>query len=446
LVAYPPVTPASSWGAPCISELRHLKTATGSPRIPTPNPWFYIDLYQRTITRQQFEQKLHALYDPFSAFTPYLDINDQRVVVYPSATGHNVPQFTLQFAPPNQAQAPMRWFRTPAEMRSASHPLDKPLNGLRVAIDPGHIGGPWAQIEERSTRYRGSAPVQEGDLNLITSRLLKQELTGMGATVYAVRDSTEPVTPYRPDDFVEEARELLVEHSSRRTNLHGLAPDQLNLLFGARLTELTEFLFYRCSEIKERGNRIRNNFVPDITITLYIDATPGSGRGHVTQGNANIFFVGGAYTRSEMNDPDMQRRCVYKLVEGGSDIEAEVAGDISGVFAQRTGLGPVKYGDSSTTREVIPGNSYVVARNLAANREYDGPVVCTEPYFMNNVVVYQRLLAGDYDGTRKFDGKPYTSIFREYADCVAQGLVKAYAGSTVIAGANNVPPAIPRPK
>ena len=80
----------------------------------------------------------------------------------------------------------------------------------------------------------------------------------------------------------------------------------------------------------------------------------------------------------------------------------------------------------------------MVAGNLAANREYDGPVVCTEPYFMNNRVVYQRLLAGDYDGTKNFNGKPYTSIFREYADCVAQGLVKAYSNSTVIAGASNV--------
>jgi hypothetical protein len=125
------------------------------------------------------------------------------------------------------------------------------------------------------------------------------------------------------------------------------------------------------------------------------------------------------------------------MVEGGSDIEKEVAADIADVFTQRTGLGPVPYGDSGTTREVIPGNSYVVARNLASNREYDGPVVCTEPYFMNNKTVYQRLLAGDYEGQRIFDGKSYGSIFREYADCVAQGLVKAYAGSTVIAGATN---------
>jgi len=442
LVTYPVVTPQSAADARSISELLHLKTDTGSPRLPTPNPWFSLDLYQGTITRQQFEQKLHTLYDPFSAFPPYLDINDSRVVIYPSPTERTCPQFVLQFAPPDQPRAPMRWFRTPAEVRAETHPLDKPLSGLRVAIDPGHIGGPWAQMEERSTRYHGSAPVQEGDLNLITARLLKQELTGLGATVFVVRDSTEPVTPYRPGDMLPEARRLLTEHSAHGTNLLALPPDKLDLYFGHRVMDLAEFLFYRCSEIRERGNRIRNNFVPDITVTLYIDATPGSGRGRVTSANQNIFFVGGSYTRSEMADPEMRRRCVYKMVEGGSDIEAEVAGDIADVFKQRTGLGAVKYGDSSTTRAVLPNNPYVVARNLEANREYDGPVVCTEPYFMNNQLVYRRLLAGDYDGVHVFDGKNYGSIFREYADCVAQGLVKAYAGSMVIAGAgaNNAAP------
>jgi N-acetylmuramoyl-L-alanine amidase len=440
LATYPAVTPANSMAARCIRDLRHLKTSTGAPRIPTPNPWCPIDLYQQTITRAQFEQKLHSLYDPFRVFPAYLDINDSRMVVYPTPQERRIPQFILHFAPPGQPRTPMRWFRTPAEFRAENHPIDKPLSGLRVAIDPGHIGGPWAQIEERSTRYQGSAPVQEGDLNLITGRILKQELIDMGASVFVVRDSTEPVTPYRPGDMLPEAREMLLQHSAHSSSLRALPPDKINLLFGHRVMGLAEFLFYRCSEITERGNRIRNNFVPDITVTLYIDATPSSGRGHTTSANANIFFVHGSYTRTEMADPAMQRRCVYKMVEGSSDIEAEVAARIADVFMQKTGLGPVKYGDSSTTRQMIPNNPYVVARNLAANREYDGPVVCTEPYFMNNHTVYQRLLAGDYDGERVFDGKSCKSIFREYADCVAQGLVNAYSAPTVIAaGTSNMP-------
>jgi N-acetylmuramoyl-L-alanine amidase len=451
------LTPAQTLNAPNLVGLRKLVTPTGAPALPTPNPWFVLSPYQGTITRAQFEKALHTLYDPFSAFAPFLDVNDQRVIIYSSARDHRVPQFTLLFAPPLFVGPPLpaslavghpapdlaaptpRWFRTPAEFRAESHPVDKPLSGLRIAIDPGHIGGLWADMEERSTRYHGSAPVREGDLNLITGRLLKEELVKLGADVFEVRDSTDPVTPYRPRDFLPEAREMLVERSSNATRLRAFPPDKLDFLFGYRVNELADFLFFRCSEIIERGNRIRDNFVPDITVTLYIDATPGSGRGRLTDANANIFFVHGAYTRAEMSDPEMQQRCVYKMLEGGSAIEAEVASDIANVFAEKTHLGPVRYGDSSTTREVFPYNPYVVARNLAANREYDGPVVCTEPYFMNNRVTYQRLLAGDYEGLRTFDGKLYGSIFREYSDCVAQGLVRAYARPMIIAGNGPTP-------
>ena len=268
LFSYPPLTPWISWSARSIDELFHLKTSTGSPRLPTPNEWFPLDLYQGSITRAEFEQKLHTLFDPFGVLPAYMDINDSRAIIYPSPTERRVPQFVLQFASPNQPRPTIRWFRTPAEIRAETHTLDKPLSGLRVAIDPGHIGGPWAQMEERSTRYKGSAPVQEGDLNLITGRILKQELTNLGASVFVVRDSTEPVTPYRPNDMLPEARDLLLAHSAHSTHFKAIPPDKVNLLFGTQLMNLAEFLFYRCSEIQERGIRIRNNFVPDITITL----------------------------------------------------------------------------------------------------------------------------------------------------------------------------------
>jgi hypothetical protein len=68
----------------------------------------------------------------------------------------------------------------------------------------------------------------------------------------------------------------------------------------------------------------------------------------------------------------------------------------------------------------------VVARNLAFNREHDGPVVVTEPYFMNQSVTLRRLLAGDYKGTKIIAGKPRPSIYREYADAVTKGLLDAY--------------------
>ena len=43
---------------------------------------------------------------------------------------------------------------------------------------------------------------------------------------------------------------------------------------------------------------------------------------------------------------------------------------------------------------------------------------------MNNRTVYQRIQLGDYEGVKEIDGKPYKSIYREYADAVMEGLAK----------------------
>lgn len=401
-----------------------------APEVEIPNLWSRLQPLQRTITRQEFEKKLDRLYDPFGAMPAYMNINDQRVVFYVSPKQRATPVFTLEFAPDADHQAELpRTFRTPAEIRLLPKPPGKPLQDLHIAIDPGHIGGPWAQLENRSTRYNGSAPVNEGDLNLITARILKQQLTDLGATVYLVRNETEPVTPYRPKDFIDDARQSLLDRNPKLADrLRNKTPAQQVAALGDRVKDLADFLFYRGSEIPERGNKIRLNFQPDITITLYLNATPRSASSHTTPINRNIFFVHGCYTREEVSDTEMRLQLVGKLLENSNRIEAEVAASIATAFKQRTGFPPVLYEDSATTR-LVCGNVYVVARNLAANRNYSGPVVCTEPYFMNQVVTYRRLLAGDYDGTRTFDGKAYRSIFRDYADSVTEGLIRVYGAS-----------------
>jgi len=136
--------------------------------------------------------------------------------------------------------------------------------------------------------------------------------------------------------------------------------------------------------------------------------------------------VEGAYTRDELAEPEQRFRLLTKLLGGVAPTEAEVAAAISDRFKAKTGYPPVLYGDSPTTRLVIPGNPYVVARNLAFNREHDGPVVVTEPYLMNEAETLARLVAGDYAGERRVGGASRRSIFREYAHCVAEGMLGAY--------------------
>jgi hypothetical protein len=76
-------------------------------------------------------------------------------------------------------------------------------------------------------------------------------------------------------------------------------------------------------------------------------------------------------------------------------------------------------------------NPYIYGRNLIANRLYHGPVIYLEPYYQNNPTTYARLLTGDYDGEREFGGQRLRSIFREYADAVARGVIEFYTRHTV---------------
>src|SRR5438045_9476302 len=95
-------------------------------------------------------------------------------------------------------------------------------------------------------------------------------------------------------------------------------------------------------------------------------------------------------------------------------------------MAKATGLRPYQYPTPQTTTKV--GTSgYVYARNLLATRLYRCPVVYCEPYVMNSKEAFARIQAGDYEGVKEINGMTRKSIFREYADSVADGLAEYYS-------------------
>jgi hypothetical protein len=94
---------------------------------------------------------------------------------------------------------------------------------------------------------------------------------------------------------------------------------------------------------------------------------------------ATSFFVDGAYQAKELrSNPHQRLRLLAALFENVTPIETTVAVRIAARFQDVTGDPPVKYGNSANTRTVPGGNAFVVARNLAFNREHSGPVVVTD--------------------------------------------------------------------
>ena len=412
-------------GGPASADLEELLSD------PTPAQWRALSRFDGALTRRDFERRLDRVFDPGRGLRPYLRLGDDQVAVYADPDKRGNAAAVVRFAPSEASVQPApAGFRSPGQFRGrAAPPGGPPLSGLRVAVEPADIGGRWARMEDRSVEFPGFGLVNEGDLNLVVGRLLKARLTELGAAVFLVRDRAEPILDIRPQELAELAgdvmreRPWLLPESFRRltASLPGGSP--------RRLQVAEEMLLTKTLETRARAALVRSSFKPDITIVIQHNATPDSSEGRLNPVNRNIFFVNGAYTPDELGEPEQRFRLLTKLLEDTTPAETAVAGAIAARFKEATGFPPVLYGNSPNTRLVLEADPYVVARNLAFNREHDGPVVVTEPYFMNQRETLARLLAGDYAGKRVVAGRACVSIFREYAGCVAAGLLDCYGSA-----------------
>jgi hypothetical protein len=113
-----------------------------------------------------------------------------------------------------------------------------------------------------------------------------------------------------------------------------------------------------------------------------------------------------------------------RLLSRTYDEEIKIADTVAARMAKEMQLPPYQYTTDNVTK--VGTSGYVYARNLAATRLYQCPVVYFEPYVMNNSDVFARIQAGDYEGTRPINGVERPSIYREYVDSVVNGLVEYY--------------------
>src|SRR5437763_1503492 len=175
--------------------------------------WDVLENYQRTITHDEFAHLINDVYCTHGLADDLIKIDDDAAQILTNRDPRKV--FTLHFAsdPNSTSRVPRLW--RPAKLLPSAK-ANKPLAGLRIALDPGHLGGKWAKMEERWLKVGDAKPVTEGDMTLRVSRMLAPRLRKLGATVLFVRNSTQPITPKRPADFNELARKILIKNGVPR--------------------------------------------------------------------------------------------------------------------------------------------------------------------------------------------------------------------------------------
>jgi hypothetical protein len=379
--------------------------------------------YQQNITHDEFAHLINDVYCTHGFASDLIEIDGKAARILVNRAAQEF--FTLRFAA-NSAECkpvPRLWHQA----KSLPHaPREKPLSGVKIALDPGHLGGNWAKMEERWFQVDENKPVQEGDLTLRVARLLAPRLREIGAKVSFVRNSDEPTTENRPEDFQSLARKILIKNGVPQPRADVLDPRDPAKEQTIRWQ--SEILFYRYSEIRRRAACVNFKLHPDLVLCLHFNAEvwgdPNSP--NLTDKNHLHLLVNGSYLAEELEFDDQRFEMIRRLLSRVYDEELPLADTIAPAMARATGLPPYEYPTTNSTTKV--GTSgYVYARNLLATRLYRCTVVYCGPYVMNSKDVFARIQAGDYEGTRNVNGIERKSIFREYADSVAEGLVDYYS-------------------
>lgn len=384
---------------------------TTAPNVPIPPlvqpprgfvaDWDSLNAYQETISASELRNLLETVYTVDDTWKQVIKIEEATATIQTAGE-----PFLLRLRRPD-LPAPTsvkRYWRS-----------DVPLQDLHIAIDPGHIGGDFAGIEERQFGLPKDKLVREGEITLQTAIRLKPLLEAMGARVSLVRESNTPVTKKRSADFLTLYRKYNPQW-----------PDAL-------LQPYANGRFYRRDEIVERARIVNEGLKPDLVLCLHYNASSGSGDWSTpgapvfVEENHFHLLLNGAYTVDEVLDEGDRFEMLERILQRTHEREAALGEVAAKVFLKRTALTPYSYDPKSKRARNVNDQPALWARNLLANRSYLCPVLFFEPYVMNNADVYARIQAGDYEGEKLVNGVLRPSIMREYAEAVAAGIAEFYS-------------------
>jgi hypothetical protein len=348
-----------------------------------------------------------------------------------------------------------RYWRSAEAIRVERGADALPLAGLHLALDPGHIGGVWAETEGRRFRIaEGDYLVMEGELVLEVAQRVREQLLALGAEVTLLRETNEPVNPKGPLDYLQQARQEVAPPTVRSWR----ALWDYGLALRARAIHLTVIT----GDLAERARLVNMKIQPDAVISLHINAAPwpkgvASSSGKVesetggkvesvkaiwlsafspqplvfqelrlVRSNHLHVLIFGCLSGAELQSEGQQAQLATKLLNGSGSEELLLGGALANALARATVLPAAGY-DGLNAILLDSHNPYLLARNLMLLRMMECPVVLLEPYVANSEVAYARIQSAL---ANRAQGLPLAGddILVEYADGVVAGVRDWAAG------------------
>jgi N-acetylmuramoyl-L-alanine amidase len=383
----------------------------GIPEEAAPN---YTNFPQaNTLAEADLDTRLHVI-DPEGGLKRYLSLSLSDLSVFQDFFSAVSASPILEYALPLAAQS------TPKDSEALLSHLEqiaaqvksgvaKPLSGLKVVLDPGHMGTDFWDRETGKFVEIDQKKVSEGDINLWTAMLVANSLEDLGATVILTRDKQGPVSQenypnYNIAPFVNQyfydslddwmAKYLRLSDATLQATIKE-KPEVKEAYDSAKHSD-----FFISGADLEARSQIIDQQNPDIVFDIHYDANLTD---KLETSNSLEAFVPGAFQSIEVGSRKMRSYSVNHLTSTRRfDASADLASEVVNAMSASEKV-PLQSDSAFLGAETVKISNGVYARNLyITRRNLTALMVYLECLHYDNNQEFQNLLkiteSGNYHG------------------------------------------------
>lgn len=293
------------------------------------------------------------------------------------------------------------------DRKSVSRDLHQlPLQGYRVAIDPGHFGTNLAdaQIEQKYLYFvkdsvanpNDSVKLFESTLTFHTAKILQIMLEAKGAKVMLTRDQANFTS------FNCTYQDWIKKHKSKSLDSL-LRSDLISKEKYSKLQTCSDHTlfweFFRDYDLANRSAKI-NQFNPHASAIIHFNVDEKNEPWKKFTGkNFTMAFIGGAFTAENLSNPETRLNFLRLLFTQQLNQSEKIAKQTVSNFHKKLNIPLAKQSDAEYLQNscLSTHSSGVFCRNLALCRRIASPLVYGESLYQDNEKEAVQLMKSDLD-------------------------------------------------
>ncbi len=320
------------------------------------------------------------------------------------------------------------WILMDDDKKPSKRKSIKPLQGYRIAIDAGHFAANMteARLEQKFLAIVKDSLKQptdtsflfEAELNFITASVVRKQLEEAGATVFNPRQS-KGLTAFGCSyaDWYKNQRAHCLDSLQRCKELSEERATQLKTLSPYKLF----WAFFRDYELAQRA-RLINRKNPHLTLIIHYNVDESNQPWtKLTNANATMCFIGGAFTSDNLNKSESYLHFIRLVLSKQLNESEKLSALTVNAFSHQLQIKKAVFSqiDYLNTNCLKTNSEGVFSRNLMLCRLINSPLVYGEALYQDNVNEFEQL----QQKTELFNGESISPRLLQVARCYVEAVL-----------------------